>query len=71
MLAGGDNLMINSDKLSAILERVNLWSTETKFQTARNRRKAVFQNIDSTINHGGKAGDQTSETNYAPDNEAA
>lgn len=71
MLAGGDDFMIKSGKLDAILERVNFWSNETNRLAARERRKSVVKSIDSVMNSGGEADGRASGAENAPDNAAA
>lgn len=53
MLAGGDDFMIKSDQLDAILERVAFWSTEANRLAARKRRGAVVKSIDSVVKDAG------------------
>ena len=71
MLAGGDDFMIKSGNLDAILERVNFWSSETNRLAARERRKSVVKSIDSAMNPGGEAVGRTSGVESPPDNVAA
>ena len=46
MLAGGDDFMIKSDKLDAVLERVAFWSTGSNRHAARERRERIVKSVE-------------------------